>query len=154
MNTVDTFLGSAGMLPPLLPPRTPWHQDRLFSTTTICFQDFSRKPAQEHESDRFPWLGYPAVCNYKTVGMCLFLCRALEHPLALCGRTRLRGGCGRCPPPAGCSAFWVVTEGLGADGPTKTAKPLLSLFWKGNTLRFWGRLLKFKASSCLLSIIC
>lgn len=96
------FLGKHRNVSPLLPPRTPWHKDSLFSTTTICFQDFSRKPAQEHESDRFPRLGYPAVCNYKMVGMCRFLCRDLEHPLALCGRTRLRGGCGWYPPPAGC----------------------------------------------------
>lgn len=64
MSSVGTSLGREKRSPPR--PQSLAHG--LFSTTTICFQDFCLRPADDHGRDHFSWLSYPAICNYKTMG--------------------------------------------------------------------------------------
>lgn len=72
------------------PPELPGTQTVFFPPQQIAFRIFSLRPVEEHGSDRFSWLSYPAICNYKMVGKFPLTCGDLEHISGISLRTRLR----------------------------------------------------------------
>lgn len=86
MHSVVIFLGSTGLPPrPARQPRTPWHTDGLFSTTTICSPDFSLRPAEKHGMIIF----HVSVTQQSAITRwwesSLLLCGNLEHTLGVSG---------------------------------------------------------------------